>query len=160
MKPGFYTRQDHFYFEEHAMTTLGQKLQDSIDANRLKGQYTPEQVAAQQARRVETVRASFARVTEKAKADIIKAVDKGHAVGDIKSQVPEREAAYGYLSHDRLRYLKYDPAVNEAVRPIWDAFLAWAASEQLDIWLQGFTQGEGREARQYVLIKARPLPAH
>jgi hypothetical protein len=142
------------------MTTLGQKLQDAIEANRYKGQYTPEQVAANEARRVEIVRASFARVTEKAKADIIKAVNKGHAVGDIKSQVPEREAAYRHLSHDRLRYLEHDPAVNEVVRPIWDAFIAWAASEQLDIWLQGFTQGEGREARRYVLIKARPCLAH
>jgi hypothetical protein len=142
------------------MTTLGQKLQDAIEANRYKGQYTPEQVAAQEARRVEIVRASFARVTEKAKADIIKAVNKGHAIGDIKSQVPEREEAYRHLSHDKMRFMQYDRALHQVVQPVWDAFLAWAASEQLEIWLQGFTQGEGREARRYVLIKARPCLAH
>jgi hypothetical protein len=157
---GFYTLTGQLYFGKNAMTTLGQRLLNADAAKRSNGMYTPEQVAAREAERVEAVRASFARVTEKAKADITKAVNKGHAIGDIKSQVPASEEAYRHLSHNKMRFMEYDRPLHQVVQPVWDAFLAWAASEQLEIWLQGCTQGQGSDARQYVLIKARPRLAH
>ena len=141
------------------MTTLGQRLKASSEAFNKKMCYTPEQVEAREARRVETLRKSLMRVLEKAKTDIRKAIDAGKPAHEVCSRVPEREACYRLLK-ERFGWLKYDPRAEPVLRPLWEAFVLWTLSEQLEVSLQPYTCGEGLLARQYVRIRVQPESVH
>ena len=138
------------------MGTLGQKLKTSTDAHLKAISYTPEQVAAREAKRIKEKVDSLTQVVEKAKADITKAIEAGKDEYSIQSKVPESKEAYKILSGYRNRNTFFMD--KEVLEPIWNGFLDWAASEDLRIelvnHLPDMVDGETKGG-MYMLIRAR-----
>lgn len=139
------------------MTTLGQMLRANANPNLVVSD-------AAEAQRVEDLRQSFVQVTEKAKKDIARAIRKGNTPGNVNSHVTKRETCFSYLNgalignaSSRLRNLDDRGILQSIVAPVWEAFLAWAESEQLSIRLQGWTTRVDGVMQQTVLIKAALL---
>lgn len=140
------------------MGTLGQKLKTNADAHNKGTRYTPEEVAAREAKRVKVLVDSLTEAVEQAKSDIAKAIEAGKDEYSIQSKVPDTKEAYkilsGYRNHNTFFMDK------EVLEPIWKGFLDWAASEDLRIelvsHLPDMVDGE-RKGGSYMYIRARPV---
>ena len=139
------------------MESLGQRLRASDAKHKVSVNFTPDEVARAEAKRIGALKRSMHAVTEKAKADIIAAIEAGKSSHDVESRVSDAEPAFRVLHKIRDHLPAYSNEDAE-VRAIWNLFIAWATVEELEIelhsYLPAIIDGE-REMHAFIGIAAK-----
>lgn len=148
------------------MATSGQKMQATLAEFHQASRVSAEQAAEKEAKRIKEKIDSLAQAFEQAKADFTKAVEAGTSQFHITSKIYARSKrhatlnpAFAYISRLICGRLLPDDVI---MQPTWDAFQAWAASEDIHVKFTHKTSEyiDGEEVEGcFFLLNARLITA-